>query len=404
MNVADLPGMERVLPALDGLPPAYLVGGAVRDMLLGAESVDLDVALEGDALAAAWELADRLGGRAMTHERFGTATVRAPGLAVDLATARRERYRTPGALPDVELAAIDADLGRRDFAINAMAVALSDEERGRLLDPFGGRADVKAGVVRVLHRHSFVDDPTRILRAVRYEARLGFAMDHDTESLATGALADRVFDTMSSTRIGGELLLVLAESRRREALARLAALRVDRALEPSLAFDPNLAGAAGRAAEVIDADPALAGLAALLLPEPDSLAGWLGGLGLDASARDRVLRAARAAPDLAAAVSGDDTLAQSELHRLLAPEPLEALALAVALGAGSEALALFLDRLAGVRLEITGDDLVAAGIPPSPALGRALDGTLRRKLDGEVAGREAELRCALALAREEVGG
>ena len=397
-----LPGMERLLPELDGLPPAYLVGGAVRDLLRGAESVDLDLVLEGDARSASRELAARLGGEAVEHERFGTATVRARELWLDLATARRERYRSPGALPEVEPAPIEADLGRRDFTINAMAVALSGGERGRVLDPYGGRADLDAGVVRVLHRHSFIDDPTRILRAVRYEARLGFAMDRDTAALAAAAVADGVFDTVSGTRIGNELLLVLGEGRRREALARLADLGVDRALDPSLSFDADLAGSAARAAEVIGADPALAALAALLLPRPEALVPWLDGLGLDASARERTLRASRTAPSLPDALSDD--LARSELHRLLRDEPPEVLALAIALGAPSDPISLYLDRLTDVRLEISGDDLVAAGVAPSPTLGRALDGTLRRKLDGALAGREEELRCALALARDEDPG
>ncbi|TML82373.1 MAG: hypothetical protein E6G07_03625, partial [Actinobacteria bacterium] len=117
MNVAALPGMDRLLPALEGLPPAYLVGGAVRDLLLGSDPVDLDVAMEGDALAAAWELAERLEGRAMTHERFGTATVRAGDLVFDLAGTRRERYERPGALPEVEPAPLAEDLARRDFTV-----------------------------------------------------------------------------------------------------------------------------------------------------------------------------------------------------------------------------------------------------------------------------------------------
>src|SRR3954447_10430159 len=175
-RIRALPGADRLLPALEGLAPAWLVGGAVRDLLLGAASVDLDVAIEGDAREVARELAARLGGEAVEHERFGTATVRADALTVDLASPRRESYAHPGALPEVEPAPLDEDLARRDFTVNAMAAALDSERLGELRDPHGGRGDLEAGVIRVLHPKSFIDDPTRLLRAVRYEARFGFRM------------------------------------------------------------------------------------------------------------------------------------------------------------------------------------------------------------------------------------
>src|SRR5947208_15725938 len=148
--------MDRLLPALDALEPGFLVGGAVRDLLLGRGTVDLDVAIEGDARAVARELAGRLGGEAKEHERFGTATVRAGDLVVDLATTRRETYAEPGALPEVEPSSIEEDLARRDFTVNAMAMRLPD---GEILDPHKGRADLEGRVIRVLHDRSFVDDP-----------------------------------------------------------------------------------------------------------------------------------------------------------------------------------------------------------------------------------------------------
>ena len=132
-RVAALPGMDRLLPALDGLAPTYLVGGAVRDLLVGQDSVDVDLTVEGDGVASARELAQRLGGEASEHERFGTATVRAGDLTMDVATARRESYAHPGALPDVEPASLEEDLARRDFGVNAMAIALSEPGRGELL-------------------------------------------------------------------------------------------------------------------------------------------------------------------------------------------------------------------------------------------------------------------------------
>lgn len=397
-RIAALPGADRLLPALSGLPPAYLVGGALRDLLRGADAVDLDVAVEGDAPAAARELAARLEGEAVEHERFGTATVRAEGLAVDLATTRRERYSRPGALPEVEPALLVDDLARRDFTVNAMAAALAPEELGRLHDPHGGVPDLGSEVVRVLHRRSFVDDPTRLLRAVRYEVRLGFVMDPRTEALARGAVDDGALDTVSGPRLGDALLSLLGEAEVAAGAERLRALGIDWALHPALTADPELVAGAALGAAETGADRVLAALAALVASAPTELAGWLGRLGLDRDRRERVQRAAARGPGLANELRGD--LPASRIYQLLSPEPPEALALALASGAPGEPVLRHLADLRHRRLEITGDDLRAEGIPESPAIGRALDGTLRRKLDGEVSGREEELRTAIGLARE----
>jgi tRNA nucleotidyltransferase (CCA-adding enzyme) len=393
-----LEGMEAVLPALDGLPPAYLVGGAVRDLLRGARTVDLDVCMEGDAVAAAGVLAERLGGEAVTHERFGTATVRAGRLSVDLARTRRETYERPGALPAVEPAGLEEDLGRRDFTVNAMAAALAADELGQVHDPHGGRRDLADGVIRVLHPRSFLDDPTRLLRAVRYEARLGGAMDAATEARAREAVADGAPATVSGSRVREALLDLLSEEEVPRAVGRLAELGLDRALHPALRADEARAAAAALGSVETGADRNLAVLATLLVDAPEELAPWLEGLGLTRSVRERVARVAQTAPALALALEGERTA--SELHALMSPEPPETLAVALALGAPAEPVLRFLSDLRGIRLEVTGAELLEAGAAPSPALGRALEETLRRKLDGEVAGREEELRVALEL----VGG
>ena len=396
-RIRALPGMDLLLPALRGLPPTFLVGGAVRDLLRGERAVDIDVAVEGDATAAARDIAARTGGDAIVHERFGTATVRATGLVADLATTRRERYERPGALPVVEPATLDEDLARRDFAINAMAVELSGDRLGHLRDPHGGRADLDAGIVRVLHDASFVDDPTRLLRAVRYEARLGGRMDPDTEVLAREAIAGGALATVSGPRIADELIDLLAEVEVGRAVERLADLELDRALHPALAADPELAASVALACLETGADRGLAGLAALVSRDPDALADWVQALGLRRSDRERVLAGARQAPGLVAPLRAD--LPPSAVHALLRCEPPETLALALALGAPARPVLRFLADLRDVHLEITGDDLIEAGVERSPAIGRALDEVLRRKLDGEVSGRDDELRLALEIAR-----
>ncbi len=399
MEFRDIPGMDRLLPALEGLAPAFLVGGAVRDLLLGRATVDLDVAIEGDARAVARELAERLGGEAKEHERFGTATVTAGDLSVDLAATRRETYREPGALPDVHPAGLAEDLGRRDFTINAMAIDLNGGAVGHLEDPHRGREDIDAGLIRVLHGGSFIDDPTRLLRALRYEARFGFRLEEQTERLVREAAAGAGFSTVSGARVRDELLDLLSEDEAPAAVARMRELGLDRALHPSLEADPELVASTLLACAETGADRVLAGLAALVSSAPEWLRLWVEDLHLGRQQADAVMRAATKGPQLASTLRNE--LTPSAVHAVLSCEPREALAMALARGAPGDRVLHYLADLSGVQLEITGHDLVEAGVPESPELGRALDETLRRKLDGEVSGREQELELALALARGE---
>lgn len=394
-RIRSLPGMERLLPALAGLPPVYLVGGGVRDLMLGEPVVDVDLAVEGDGPRTARELASRLDGDASPHERFGTASVRAGTLAFDIAATRSETYKEPGALPEVRSAGLAEDLGRRDFAINAMAAALQGDELGHLHDPHGGSTDLDARVVRVLHDRSFIDDPTRLLRAVRYEVRLDFKMDEPTEELAREAARRNAFATVSGPRIRDELLDLLAEHAAPRGVARLMELGLLDTLSGDLKGDPELVASAKLGASETGADPAFTALAALAGPEPDAV--WVESLALRADERDAVLRAARKAPQLAKTVRAD--MPDSAIHALLHCEHPETLALTLAYGAPGGPILRYLADLQGVQLEITGNDLVEAGVPESPAVGRALEETLRKKLDGELSGRDEELRHALEVAR-----
>ena len=172
-----------------GLRP-HLVGGPVRDWLLGLPIHDLDVVVEGDAPALARALARALDGKVIVHHRFGTATVTVGKASIDLVTARKETYPYPGALPEVQPATLADDLARRDFTVNAMALPLGGA-RDVLVDPLGGDADLKSGTIRIIHGGSFRDDPTRMFRAARYEQRLGFAMDEQTLASCRDALSRR---------------------------------------------------------------------------------------------------------------------------------------------------------------------------------------------------------------------
>jgi tRNA nucleotidyltransferase (CCA-adding enzyme) len=397
-RIEALPGMGELLPALEGLAPTYLVGGAVRDLLRDGRPLDYDVAVEGDALELARSVAERLGGDVEGHDRFGTATVRAAGLAVDFARCRRETYAAPGALPEVEPASLEEDLRRRDFSVNAMAAALARDRLGELIDPLGGERDLHARAIRVLHDRSFVDDPTRLLRAVRYEARLGASMEPRTEELALEAVAGGALATVSGKRIRVELVFMLEELEMPACIERVCGLGIDRALYPSLLCSPDRAASTALGAAEVGADRALAVLATLIAPDADPLHPWLDRLAFTRAERERVARAALVGPQLAHTLRRD--MPDSEVHDLLRHEPLEALAVALAWGAPGEPVLRYASDLRGAHLEVTGADLLAAGVPESPALGAALEETLRRKLDGEVAGREQELELALRLARE----
>jgi tRNA nucleotidyltransferase (CCA-adding enzyme) len=396
-QIEALPGMDVLLPALQDQPRSFLVGGAVRDLLRGVDAVDLDLAVEGDAPATARAIAERLGGEAVEHDRFGTATLRAPSVTADLATTRRESYPAPGALPEVEPAPIGEDLSRRDFSVNAMAAGLTGDDLGVLHDPHGGRADLEGGIIRILHSRSFVDDPTRVLRAIRYEVRLGAKLDPITEELALTAIATGALRTVSGTRIREELVAIFNEQEMPAIVARISELRLDRALWPCLMCDPDRSASTALAAAETGADRVLALFATMIAPDADACHRWLDRLGFHRHDRDRIARAAATGPHLSHRLEAD--MKPSELYRLLHVEPLEALALALAFGAPGEAVLRYLTDVRNTRLAISGGDLIASGVPESPAIGEALEETLLRKLDGEVDGRDEELKLALDLAR-----
>jgi tRNA nucleotidyltransferase (CCA-adding enzyme) len=308
--------------------------------------------------------------------------VQSDGCRFDLAAARAETYARPGALPDVRPAGIDADLGRRDVTVNALALDLAS---GALRAVEHAREDLAAGRLRVLHDASFADDPTRLWRIARYAARLRFELEERTAALAAAAVAEGALGTISGTRIGNELRLALGEPDPIAALEAAAAL----GLAPWLAPDRERADAALALLPAGEGRPDLVVLGASLAGEADAL---LDELGFAAGER-AVLRACARAPQLAAVMTG--AAQPSALARALRGQPVEAVALAGAQGAAAPARR-WLDELRHVALTITGDDLLAAGVPHGPQIGRRLAAALERRLDGALAaGRDAELAAAL---------
>lgn len=385
-----LPAARPLVQRLAGEPGVFLVGGAVRDLLLGGEPFDLDLVVERDP-APVWT---RLDGEVQLHDRFGTATAIVDGFVYDLARARRESYPHPGALPEVRPASLREDLGRRDFTVNAIAVSLAT---GELHAHPGALDDLGARQLRVLHDGSFTDDPTRLFRLARYRARLSFAIEDRTRALAEAAIGEDAPGTVSGPRIGHELRLLAAE---RDPVAGLLVLRelgLDRAVHPQFGLEEP--GVARRALALLAADG-----------HPGLLAMAVAGRKMSAAALrsllERLAFPARERDTIMAAATGSDALARrleearrpSEIARAAAAAPAEAVALAGALGP-AKAASEWLTRLRHVELQIDGRDLQAAGVPAGPALGRALRAALAAKLDGAADSREAELAAALEAGR-----
>ena len=345
----------------------------MRDLLLDRPPRELDLVREGDL----GDAVARLGGEATGHDRFGTVLVRAGACRYDLVRARAEAYAQPGALPTVRPATLAEDLARRDVSVNAIALALD----GRVVAVEGALDDLEAGRLRVLHDASFSDDPTRVWRVARYAARLGFTVEAHTRALA--AAADP--STVSGARLGAELRLALREP---DPPAALQAVRDLNAAYLPPGFEPRPAAlAAALALLPADGRADLVTLAACTAGmDAGALIAWLAAMDFPAADRDLVAAASRASTGTPLRTARTN----AEVARAARGAPAEAVALA-----GGENARRWLHDLRHVRLEIDGRDLLAAGVPEGPEVGARLQHALDRKLDGEIAGREAELAAAL---------
>lgn len=398
---------------------AYAVGGFVRDLLLGYPNLDVDLVVEGDGIAFARALARREGARVHAHERFGTAVLAFPdGFKLDIATARTEYYEYPTALPTVEQSSIKKDLYRRDFTINALAVRLNGRGFGELIDFYGGQRDLNEGAIRVLHSLSFIEDPTRVFRAIRFEQRFGFRLGKETLALIKGAAAMDLFHRLSGDRLREELVLLCSEEQPARALARLGELGLLRFIHPGIKWSAKLA-ALLKAVEEVLAWHRVAALAwrgggaarrdggdAPPPGEAPALDAWLVWFlalldGLPARAVGEVLkrlalperqaakvRAAQEAPhhqlrDLARRPSA----APAEVVRALKDLPEEALLFLMA-KTGSATLkgriTAYLSDYRRIKPALTGKDLQAMGLKPGPQYRRILDALAAARVNGEV--------------------
>jgi tRNA nucleotidyltransferase (CCA-adding enzyme) len=381
------------------------VGGPVRDALLGATIKDLDFAVVGDAPAVARELADEVGGRVLTHPQFGTATLLLADCRVDLATARQELYPHPGALPEVAPGAISDDLSRRDFSINSLALPLA-ERHPQVLDPHGGVGDLERGLVRTLHRNSFVDDPTRIFRAVRYEQRLGFRIEEETLAQLQDALSRGYLASISGDRIRHELERIFHEERPDLALQRASQLGILAAVHPSLGhpmgllphFDPDCIGAPGAGTEPL---AYLACLAYHLSPEQgESVAHRLNLPRPWAEVVRDAIHLRQRGAELAT-----PALSRSQMWRLvegLAPAAVLAAAHLSDSPLAAQRLEQYVKELRFIVPALNGRDLLEMGVPTGPLVGQILDQLRDAKLDRQVSteGEERQLvRKLLAIQR-----
>jgi len=393
--------------------PAYLVGGLVRDLLLGHTSLDVDIAVEGDGMTFARRLADRYGAGLKVFEKFATALVVFPdGFKLDVATARCESYAHPTALPTVKPSLIKDDLYRRDFTINALAIRLNVSRFGELVDFYGGLRDLEHKVIRVLHARSFVDDPTRVFRAIRFEQRFGFRIEKRTLTLLKEAAVSDLVHRLSGPRLRNELMRLLSERAPIRAIRRMAEFDLLRFLHTGLAWTARLAG--------------------LLSDLGKSLAWWTKQYprrSLDRALvyfiglMDELSASATGAVVKRLAMPGKETrkvrlvkkhlepalrfLARhrspnpAEIYRALADLPDEGLVLLVAKARSKDIVRLvsaYVTNQQQVRPSLNGADLKAMGLKPGPIYKKILDRLLEARLNGEVKTKADERELAKKLA------
>ena len=373
----------------------YLVGGAVRDAMLGRQTIDLDLSMVSADPAFASVLAQGLNGQVVASSQFGTSKLQIGGIVIDLAMARSETYAHPGALPSVAPGSIDEDLARRDFSVNAMAIALSigtesSHTWGDLFDPFDGQGDLQRRLIKVLHPESFVDDATRILRAVRYVGRLGFQLETSTGQFLRRDIS--YLDTIKGDRVRHELERISYEERVESILKLAQDFGVLRAIHPALNLqESTLTGFRELNAEgTSDSDLLFLSLLTYAAAS-DERPALIKRLNMD-SRLAGVVRDTGSVKDSYDRLDNPE-LRRSQLHELLNPFAVSAIkgcSLAADNPVVARHLNLFLSELRHVKPFLNGDDLIAMGVPEGPAIGKLLKAILASKLDGLIATEEDE--------------
>ncbi|MDD3313657.1 MAG: polya polymerase, partial [Pseudodesulfovibrio sp.] len=394
----------------------YAVGGFVRDILLSRPNHDLDIVVEGDGIRFARQLALRLGGRVKSHLKFKTAVViMDSGQRVDVATARLEYYEYPAALPTVELSSIKMDLFRRDFTMNALALRINPGRFGQLVDFFGAEQDIRNKIIRVLHSLSFVEDPTRILRAIRFERRYDFQIGGQTMRLIKNALNLELFSKLSGTRVMHELRLIMEEEDPLACLNRMEELGIMEAIHPELKLRNDRVQVLMELVKVkhwyklLYLDPPvitwkLYFLALTMGVKREDIAGVTRRLHFT-DKEDREFRQLRdQVGDALMRLMGwnEETAGLSGLYTILNPIPVEGVLFLMARSKKEyirRNISQYLSRLRYIKIEITGRDLQEMNIAPGPVYAAILEKVHMAKIDGRAEGREEQLALAGRLYR-----
>ena len=402
---------------------AYLVGGFVRDLILGVKNLDLDVVLEGNAISFTRRFAENVKGSLVAHAKFGTATVvmslpgaksaprgvaaRPEKLKIDFAAARKEIYKKPAALPMVKFASLRDDLYRRDFTINAMAASINKNDFGELVDFFGGLNDLRRGVIKVLHKGSFIDDPTRIFRAVRFEQRFGFTIEPGTICLIKDAINLKMLERTHPHRILNEIEIILKEKNPLNSLKRMEGLGQLRVIHPRVKFNKknfryfkSIQKAAAWFIKTFPEKPLpeawvmyfAAMLESVSFSDDEMI---LAKFGASGKVRARVLLHKKESADIIKLLSKRNKLAPSIIYRRLKPLPHENVLLILARDDNSflrKRIFNFLSKYENIKLSIRGQDLKECGLSPGPSFKNILNNALNAKLDGRIVSRDAQLK------------
>jgi tRNA nucleotidyltransferase (CCA-adding enzyme) len=381
---------------------AYLVGGSVRDLLLGETNLDIDIVIEGNGITFAQALGKKLNVKAKSHKRFGTAVVITDFLKFDVATARTEYYESPAALPKVEMSSIKKDLYRRDFTINTLAIKLNPDHFGQLIDFFGGQRDIKEKTLRILHNLSFIEDPTRAFRAIRFSERFGFNISKHTINLIKTAVRINLFDKLTGTRIYDELNLLFLETEPIKAIKKLAEFDLLKFIHHRLTITKTLE-------ETFEAIQETFSWFKLLFFEEELNKSHLFLMALldelPPQERNEALRRLQVPPkarkEILVGIAKSQLAlkklkkaSQKEIYYTLLSLNIQTILFTMAKAKDKEqkkVVSLYLTTLRKIKPELTGKDLKSMGYTPGPLFKKILTACLEERLEGKIESREQEI-------------
>lgn len=396
----------------------YLVGGTVRDLLLGTENLDIDVVVEGNAIQLGEKLAKDLHGIIISHKRFGTCTVTTPEyLKIDFATARKETYEKPAALPTVQFSSLKDDLIRRDFTINAMAISLNDQDFGHLVDFFDGTGDLSRKIVKALHDKSFVDDPTRILRAIRFEQRMKFSIEQHTSNLMKKSIEKEIYKRVEEPRLRDEIILILKEKEPFNIIKRMDDFKALKIIHPYLKLHKNLRetfSAIDKACMWYQNNSPrrrliekwLIYLMALFDDvSHDGTVYFCNKFEFKRGERLRIMSYKSDGSKILKILNSKLKLLPSKIYRLLEPLSHEVTLLLMAVSRsdiGRGRIMEFFHKYNGMHPSVRGDDIKALGVKAGPHFAKIMERILYKKLDGILKSKEEEIEYARKLANRRL--